>query len=128
MQMEPMKGGRMIIYIVGETEILKKNQSWNPLIGWKERVMDGKNSMDTGVSYGDANIVSSAGSTHEIRYLVKITEAKMKQHFADGFGFASGRRISDGAFIQIGVECLGYSEPRCERLYKNFRNSVKVRD
>jgi hypothetical protein len=127
MQMMPIKDRRMIIYLVAETDISLKNQSWNPLLGWKERVMEAKNSMDSGVSYEDAQIISSSGSTHELKYLVKMTKSTMKKHFANGFGFASGKSMSDGAFIQIGTECLGYSEPECQRFYENFRNSVKIR-
>jgi hypothetical protein len=124
-EIKSMSGKKSILYLIGQTDILDENISWNPLTGWEDRVIKGKNSTDSGINFQNPYAFDSSDSVRELRYIVKVTDPKMKRHFSDGFGFASGRRLNSKVFVQIGAECYGYSKLACERLYEKFRGNVR---
>lgn len=124
-EIKPISDNKSTLYLIGQTDILDENISWNPLTGWEDRVIKGKNSTDSGISSQNPYVFDSSDSVRELRYIVKVTDPKMKRYFSDGFGFASGRRLNSKVFVQIGVECYGSSKIACERLYEKFRDNVK---
>jgi hypothetical protein len=125
LQMTPSDEKRMLLYMVGETNIAKTKAHLSLLEGWGNRVIAGKNSVNNGVLHKNSRVYEESAKQYELRYEMHITDAKMRQHVDDGFGFASGRRVSKETFIQIGTECYGFSKSRCESKYREFRDGVK---
>lgn len=125
LQMIPLDEKRMLAYMVGETNVAKTNAHLSLLEGWGKRVIAGKNSVNSGVLYKNSRVYEESAKEYELRYEMHITDAKMRQHFDDGFGFASARQVSNETFIQIGTECYGFSRSRCESKYREFRDGVK---
>ena len=121
-----LNSGMTILYQLSEAIIASENITKNLLTGWDERVIQGMESANIGVSYRNSYVFNSSESTKEHRYEIEVIDPKMKKYLRDGYGFGSGSRIIKNVFIQIGTQCFGFSQLECERKFKEFGGNIRL--